>query len=134
MRITRQHRRNARLLWQAVAVNGAPDAARIREAAVRTIRQSEGRDAEAVLRCFSERLEVYIRANRIGVVSAEPLSEPQQEQLSRLFRETEAAKTGVTYSVDPAVIGGLRVERGYQVTDMTIARQLEVLKDRLLGN
>ncbi len=133
MKITHQHRRNARLLWQDVAVNGAPDGDRVIEA-VRTIRQREGRDAEAVLRCFSQRLEVYIRANRIGVVSAGPLSAPQQERLSRLFGSIEAVNTGVTYAVDPAVIGGLRVERGYQVTDMTIARQLEVLKGRLLGH
>ena len=34
-------------------------------------------------------------------------------------------------TVDPAVIGGLKIERGYQVTDMTIARQLENLKTLL---
>lgn len=133
MRITRQNRRNARLLWQAVVVNGAPDADRVREA-VRTIRQGEGRGAEAVLLCFSQRLEVYIRANRIRVVSAGPLSSPQQDRLSQRFCATEGAKAGVNFSVDPAVIGGLRVERGYQVTDMTIARQLEELKDMLLGD
>jgi hypothetical protein len=132
MKLTRQHRRNARLLWQSVCVNGAPDADRIREA-VRTVRQYEGRGAEAVLRCFAQRLEVYIRANRIGVVSADRLSTRQQEQLTGLFRETETAKAGIGFSVDPAVIGGLRVEKGYQVTDLTIARQLEILQDKLLG-
>jgi F0F1-type ATP synthase delta subunit len=34
--------------------------------------------------------------------------------------------------VDPAVIGGLRVEKGYHVTDLTITRQLEILKAELL--
>ena len=133
MRITRQHRRNARLLWQAVSVNGVPDANRIREA-VRTVRQYEGRNAEAVLRCFVERLEVYVRANRVGVISADPLSTRQQEQLSGLFRGTESVKADINFSVEPAVIGGLRVEKGYQVTDLTIARQLEILKDKLLKN
>jgi F0F1-type ATP synthase delta subunit len=133
MKFTRQHRRNARLLWQTVSVGGVPDAERIREV-IRTIRKNEGRDAEAVLRCFAQRLAVYIRANRVGVVSAVPLSAQQQAQLSQDFFGTEAARVGVNYAVDPAVIGGVRVERGYQVTDITIARQLEVLKDRLLGN
>ncbi len=132
MRLTRQHRRNARLLWQAVSVNGVPDVNRIREA-VRTVRQYEGRDAEAVLMCFVQRLEVYIRATQVGVISADRLSAGQQELLSGLFRETEAVKTGINFSVDPAVIGGLRVEKGYQVTDLTIARQLEILRDKLLG-
>jgi len=132
MKFTRQHRRNARLLWQSVSINGIPDATRIREA-VRTVRESEGRGAEAVLRCFMQRLEVYIRANRIGVISADRLSSLQQERLSELFLETESVKAGISFSVDPSVIGGLRVEKGYQVTDMTIARQLEILRDKLLG-
>ena len=132
MRLTRQHRRNARLLWQFVSVNGIPDANRIREA-VRTVRQYEGRDAEAVLRCFVQRLEVYIRSTRVGVISADRLSSRQQEQISGLFRGTEAEEAGISFSVDPAVIGGLRVEQGYQVTDLTFARQLEILKKELLG-
>lgn len=131
MRITRQHRRNARQLWQSVSVNGIPDANRIREA-VSSIRQYEGREAEAVLRCFLQRLEVYIRANRISVVSADPLSTPQQEQLIGRFCEIESIKAGINFSVDRAVIGGVRVEKGYQVTDMTIARQLEILQEKLL--
>jgi F-type H+-transporting ATPase subunit delta len=132
MKLTRQNRRNARLLWQSVSVNGTPDANRIREA-VRAVQQRSGRDAEAILRCFVQRLEVYIRTNRVGIVSATRLSDPQQEQLSGMFRGKESVKAGISFSVDPAVIGGLRVEQGYQVTDMTIARQLEILQDKLLG-
>ena len=98
------------------------------------MRQYEGRDAEAVLKCFMQRLEVYVRANRIGVISADTLSARQQEQLSGLFRGAESVKAGINFSVDPAVIGGLRVEKGYQVTDLTIARQLEILKEKLLKN
>ena len=133
MKITRQHRRNARLLWQSACVNGIPDADRIREA-VRAARQNEGRAAEAVLQCFVQRLEVYIRANQVGIVSADRLSSQQQEQLTRLFSGAETVKAGISFDVDPTLIGGLRVEKGYQVTDLTIARQLEILKSRLLKN
>lgn len=132
MKLTRQHRRNARLIWQSVSVDGIPDANRIR-AAVQDVQQHGGRDAEAVLKCFVQRLEVYIRANRIGVVSADQLSTRQQEQLSGRFRGTESVNAGISFSVDPAVLGGLRLEQGYQVTDLTIARQLEILQDKLLG-
>lgn len=132
MRLTRQHRRNARLLWQAVIVNGVPDANLIKEA-VQTVRKYEGRCAEAVLRCFVQRLEVYIRETQISVVSANQLVAWQQDQLIELFCEKVSVKAGVRFFVDPTVIGGLRVERGYQVTDLTIMRQLEVLRDKLLG-
>jgi F0F1-type ATP synthase delta subunit len=131
MRLTRQHHCSARRLWQAVTVDGAPDADRIREA-LRTIQQREGRSAEAVLRCFLKRLAVYIREHEIGVVSADLLSAPQQDQIAGLFRETESVNAGIRFTVDPAVIGGLRVEKGYHVTDLTITRQLEILKAELL--
>jgi len=133
MKFTRQHRREARLLWQAVTVNNVPDAERIREV-IPAVQRQEGHDAEAVLRCFVQRLAVYIRSNQIRVVSADPLSPGQQAQLAGLAGGTESSGAGIRFSVDAAVLGGLRLERGYQVTDMTIARQLDVLQDMLLKN
>jgi isopropylmalate/homocitrate/citramalate synthase len=130
MRLTRQHRREARLLWKSVTIDGTPDAERIR-AAVQTLPQQIGRDAEPVLRCLVQRLEIYIRSNRIHIVSADPLSPEQQHQLSGLT-EGSAAQAGLEFSVDASVLGGLRLEQGYQVTDKTLARQLDVLKDMLL--
>lgn len=130
MRLTRQQRCNARRLWQSVCENGVPDQGRITKA-VREVRAHEGRDAEAVLKCFSERLNVYIRANRIGVISADRLSTRQQEQLTNLFNGTGATQAGLYFSTDPSVIGGLRVEVGHQITDVTITRQLERLGETL---
>ncbi|WP_372808087.1 F0F1 ATP synthase subunit delta [Pontiella sp.] len=130
MKPTRQHRREARLLWKSVTADGVPDAERIR-AAVQTLPQQIGRNAEPVLRCLAQRLEVYIRSNRIHIVSADPLSPEQRQQLAGRT-EGAAALAGVEFSVDPAVLGGLRFEQGYQVTDSTLARQLDVLKDMLL--
>ncbi|MDK2857067.1 MAG: synthase delta subunit [Verrucomicrobiota bacterium] len=133
MKLTRQHRRKARLLWQTVLVNGVPDGDRIREA-VRVVQRHGGRDTEAVLKCFVQRLEVYIRSNQVRVISADDLSPRQQEELVAPFRGTEAATIGILFVSDPSVIGGLRVEQGYQVTDLTVTRQLELLQDRLLSN
>jgi F0F1-type ATP synthase delta subunit len=130
MKLTRQHRREARLLWKAVTIDGIPDAERIR-VAVQTLPQQIGRNAEPVLRGLAQRLEAYIRSNRIHIVSADPLSPKQRQQLAGLA-EGSAARAGLEFSVDPAVLGGLRLEQGYQVTDRTLARQLEVLKDTLL--
>ena len=131
MKITRQHRREARLLWNAVSENGAPDEARLR-AAVRSLRQISGRDAEAVLICFAQRLAIYIRSTRVNVVSADALTDEQRAKLGGLTAAGGALQIETEFSVEPAVIGGLRVERGYSVMDMTIARQLERLRAALL--
>lgn len=133
MKLTRQHRREARLLWQSVLTNGIPDAERI-QAAVQSLRRQIGRDAEPVLQCFAQRLAVYIRSSQITVVSADPLSPAQQEQLAGLASPADEVSAGIRFNVDPSVLGGLRLERGYQVTDRTIVRQLEVLQDILLKN
>lgn len=128
MKLTRQHHREARLLWAAVTSDdGVPDAERIREAA-RSLKQRIGRDAEPVLRCLGERLSVYLRSARVHVVSAEPLSQEQRDQLAGTVGE------GIEFSVDPSVLGGMRLEQGYAVTDRTLARQLDVLKDTLLNH
>lgn len=133
MKLTRQHRREARLLWQSILVEGQPDAARIRSV-IESMPRQIGRDMEPILHCFMQRLEVYIRSGQITVVSADPLSPAQQEQLTGLTEQKDAAKAGIKFVVDPTVLGGLRLEQGYQVTDRTIARQLDVLKDTLLRN
>jgi len=133
MKLTRQHRREARLLWQAVLVDGTPNPERI-QAAVHSLQQQIGRDAEPVLRCFSQRLAVYIRSSQIHIVSADPLSPAQREQLAGLTDTADATTVGIRFTVDASVLGGLRLERGYQVTDRTIARQLDVLQDILLKN
>lgn len=131
MKFTRQHRREARQLWQTVTVGGIPDAERIRKA-VQAVRVQGGRGAEPVLKCFAERLSVYIRSTQVTAVSAAPLSSAQQTQLSRLA-DGGPGSPGIRFVVDPAVIGGLRLEQGYQVTDRTVARQLEVLQEVLLN-
>ena len=125
MKLTRQHHREARLLWAAVTENGVPDAERVR-LAVQSLKKRIGRDAEPVLQCLTQRLSIYLRATKVHVVSAEPLSSEQQKQLAGTAGEA------IEFSVDPAVLGGLRLEEGYAVTDRTLARQLEVLQNTLL--
>ena len=125
MKLTRQHHREARLLWAAVTENGVPDAERIRSA-VQSMQKRIGRDAEPVLQCLAQRLSVYLRSSKVHMVSAEPLSVEQQKQLEG----TVGAR--IEFSVDPSVLGGLRLEEGYAVTDWTLARQLEVLQNTLL--
>ena len=128
MKLTRRHHREARLLWAAVTTaDGVPDAERIREA-VHSLRQRIGRDAEPVLRCLAQRIEIYLRSSRTHVVSATPLSPEQQQQLAGKVGE------GIEFSVDPSVLGGLRLEQGYAVTDQTLSRQLDVLKTTLLNH
>ncbi len=133
MKLTRQHRREARLLWQSVTVNNNLDADRARTA-VQAVRKTAGRDAEAVLRCFAQRLAVYVRSNQVRITSADPLTAEQQEQLTKLTDSGASAGSGVRFAVDASVLGGLRLERGYLVTDRTLARQLDLLQDLILRN
>ena len=43
-----------------------------------------------------------------------------------------AEARAIEFCIEPSVIGGVRFEKGYAVTDMTVARQLELLQSRLV--
>lgn len=127
----RHQQREARLLWQTILRDGQPDSERIRET-VRALSQNPVRNTEAVLHCFAQRLDAHIRAHQVRVVSADPLTADQQQQVAGYFPETDKLGSEVQFSTDPSLLGGLRVENGYRVVDQTVARQIEILKSILL--
>lgn len=127
----RHHQREARLLWQAIVRDGQPDPDRLRHA-VRTLGQQPGRGTEAILHCLVKRLEAHVRAHKVRVVSADPLTEEQQKRLAGYFSAAERIGSEIEFSTDPALLGGLRVENGHQVVDQTVARQIEIMKSILL--
>ena len=90
----------------------------------------------ASLRDIADAYREYADAHE-GVVRAEALSPVPltDTQLTRL-RETLGTLTGrrvaVNVTVDPTVIGGLRVRVGGRVYDATVARRLDALRTEIL--
>jgi F-type H+-transporting ATPase subunit delta len=67
------------------------------------------------------------------VTAAAPLSAAQQKRLSAVLAAQYGRETRVDVIVDPAILGGLRVQVGDEVVDGTISSRLADLRLQLAG-
>lgn len=64
----------------------------------------------------------------IAVTTAVELDAGNRERLDALIRRRRGANVHITYAVDPAIIGGLRIQSPERVVDFTAARHLAEMK------
>ena len=67
------------------------------------------------------------------VTAAAPLSHAQEERLAEILGRTYGQAVQVNVGVDPAVIGGLRVQVGPEIIDGTVLTRLQDARRRLAG-
>ena len=75
---------------------------------------------------------------RLGIVSAEtttavPLSAAELKRLREALETMTGRTVKITRSVDPALLGGARTRIGSRVYDGTLRRNLEALREKLVG-
>jgi len=79
-----------------------------------------------------------IKDERGGLVQAEtatavPLSAAELKRLREALETITGRRVRIAHRVDPALLGGARTRIGSRVYDGTLRRQLEVLRERLVG-
>jgi F-type H+-transporting ATPase subunit delta len=67
------------------------------------------------------------------VVVATPLSESQRDRLAAALRRLYGRAIQLNVDVDPAVIGGLRIQVGGELLDSTVLGRLDTARRRLAG-
>src|SRR3989442_4615862 len=87
----------------------------------------------SIRRAFEE-----IKDERLGVVQAEtttavPLSAAELKRLREALETMTGRTVKITQSVDPALLGGARTRIGSRVYDGTLRRNLEALREKLVG-
>jgi F-type H+-transporting ATPase subunit delta len=87
----------------------------------------------AVAAVFHELKDDRARRVSVQVRSAVPLTETEREEVRELARRRFGLEPMLAESVDPAVLGGLRIQVGDQVIDATVRARLESLKNQLLA-
>ena len=66
------------------------------------------------------------------IVSATPLSQVEQAQISANLIAQHGSDLVFTFQVDPALLGGLRVRVGDHLTDTSVVSRLNTLRDSLM--
>jgi F-type H+-transporting ATPase subunit delta len=130
MKISKQSRRDAKALFGACRVNGVLDESRVRQA-VTSVIAGKPRGYVATLTHFQRlvKLDLDRRSACVenAVESTPALREAIQQNLTRRY----GPGVNVTFRVNPALIGGLRIKVGSDVFDGSVAARLAALEESL---
>lgn len=92
--------------------------------------------ASEIQGCFREFERLYYETSGIVLVKAEStveLTDAQKEKLVEKLEKYLASKVEITYSLNPALIGGMRLSYNNKLIDDSISSKLKVISDRLSG-
>ncbi|MGA2800950.1 MAG: F0F1 ATP synthase subunit delta [Verrucomicrobiota bacterium] len=126
MKISKQAQRNARQLFRSCRVSGVLDENRVRQAVSLLLAQKPRGYAEILSRLHRlVKLDLEQRAARVE--SATPLPADLQADVARRIRKIHGAGADITFSQNPALIGGLRIQVGSDLYDGSVKARLEKL-------
>lgn len=97
---------------------------------------SENRRMSDLSAILDEFVNVYYHKNNIAEVeveTAKELSKLQDERLSKVLQNLLKRNIVVKYTVNPAILGGLRVKCGSQMYDDCLATKLNYLENVMKG-
>ena len=127
MKISRDARKVCRELFRLACREGRPNADTVR-LITDTLMEKKPRHYVQILKEFSRLLRLELAKTHATVTSAVVLSSDLQgevrQQLSRRF----GPETTFSFTVDPALIGGMRVQHGSDVLDGSVRGRIESVR------
>jgi F-type H+-transporting ATPase subunit delta len=130
MKISKQARRDAKQLFNTSKVNGVLDEGRVRQVVNAVIAQKP-RGYAGILSHFQRLVKLEIERRSARVESAIPASEALQLSVKANLAKRYGNGLNVTFAVNPALIGGLRVQVGSDVYDGSVKARLAELEASL---
>ncbi len=126
MRITKQARHEARQLFQSCQANGLLDDHRARQA-VQLLAARKPRGYMAVLSQFYRLVKLDVARHTAKIQSAVDLTPSYQAQVRADLARAYGAGLDFTFTANPALLGGLRVQVGGDVYDGSVRARLAAL-------
>ncbi len=130
MKITKEARRTSRQLFRACMVNGKLDESSVRKV-VSTVAGSKPRGYIGILDAFARLVANEVDRQRAAVESASPLSPATQSELQASLSKKYGRPLTLDFSVNPELLGGIRVKVGSDVWDGSVKARLKALSDSL---
>jgi F-type H+-transporting ATPase subunit delta len=128
MKISKQARRDAKLLFRSCVNNGLLDEGRVRQAVTAVLAQKP-RGYVAILSHLQRLVKLDLDPRTARVESATALSPEQQAGMQANLGRRYGPGLDVSFSQNPALIGGLRVQVGSDVYDGSVRARLEALRE-----
>ena len=126
MNISKEARRTSRQLFRACMVDGKLDESRVRTV-VNGVASSKPRGYIGMLDAFSRLVANEVSRQRALVESASALSPATQTELQASLSKKYGRQLTLDFSVNPELLGGIRVKVGSDVWDGSVKARLEGL-------
>ena len=128
MKISKQARRDAKQMFRASFNNGALDESRVRKAVAAVVAQKP-RGYVAILSQLQRLVKLDLDRRTASVESATVLSPEQKSVVEKDLNRKYGAGLNITFSQNPALLGGLRIQVGSDVYDGSVRARLENLRE-----
>ena len=128
MKITKQARRDAKQLFRSTFTNGVMDEAKVR-AMVRKVVEVKPRGYVAILEHFKRLVKLEQDRRAAQVESAVALTPEQQSGVASNLEKIYGRGLNLSFGVNPALVGGLRVRVSSDVYDGSVAARLRSLAE-----
>ena len=128
MKISKQAQREAKALFRTCLVQGVPDEHRVRHA-VQSLVDKKPRGYFAIAHYFHKLLELDMVRRTARVESAIPLAADQQNSVRQNLARLYGPGLNISFILNPALIGGLRIQVGSDVYDGSVRGKLNQLQN-----
>lgn len=126
MKISKEARRTSRQLFRACMVEGKLDESRVRTV-VSGVASSKPRGYIGMLDAFARLVANEVSRQRALVESASALTPATQTELQASLSKKYGRQLTLDFSVNPELLGGIRVKVGSDVWDGSVKARLEGL-------
>jgi F-type H+-transporting ATPase subunit delta len=126
MKISKQARREAKQLFRSSVVNGVMDEQRVRQV-VSKVAELKPRGYIGILTHFQRLIKLEVERRTAKVESAVALPPEQQTEVANKLARIYGQGLNISFTQNPALLGGLRIKVGSDVYDGSVQARLEGL-------
>lgn len=126
MKLSKSAQRSARQLFRACLVNGVLDEHRVRQA-VALVLARKPRGYLDILSRLAQLVKLDFQRRTARVESPAPLPPDLEAKVTERLKGIYGAAMNVSFGLNPALIGGLRIQAGSDLYDGSVRARLDAL-------
>ena len=128
MKVSKQARRDAKLLFKGCLKNGLLQEDSVTKT-VQAIVDGKPRAYIQILNHLLKLVKTDIHSRTARIESADSLDDATRKSVEKLLMERYGTSLMISFDVNPALIGGLRIQVGSDVYDASIRSRLQKIEE-----
>ena len=130
MKLSKEAQKLSKGLLRISFTDGALDAEKVKKATAAIIK-SKPRNYVGVLKEYARLIRMEVAKSHAVIESATEMEASEKSAITRTLRSQYGSEVTTDYSVNPALIGGLRIQVGSNVVDASVRSRLDRLAAEL---